>query len=185
MNAGNDVIESLVANRGDFLRFLERRLDRATAEDVLQDSFVRSLGRANQIEPETAVAWFYQVLRNALIDRARRRGTLNAALERLKRDVGDEHAPAPDTRDAACPCIGRLARTLSPDQEAVLSAVAVEGQTVGQFAQARGIRPGTAAVRAFRARNSLKKQVLASCGQCAERGCIDCTCHENRPRAYQ
>lgn len=110
-----DVVDQLVKSHREFLGFLERRLqNRAQAEDLLQEAFVRGLPKLEGVEPEGAVAWFYQVLRNALIDHARRRGTSAAALEKLARELGDAHEPAPDTRDAICRCVGDLAKTLKP-----------------------------------------------------------------------
>jgi RNA polymerase sigma-70 factor (ECF subfamily) len=32
-------------------------------------------------------------------------------------------------------------------------------------------------VRVHRARRALHKQLLHTCGVCAQRGCLDCTCH--------
>ncbi|MFT3712851.1 MAG: sigma-70 family RNA polymerase sigma factor [Archangium sp.] len=178
MNAEGAVLEKLVASHREFLRFLERRLggDRAQAEDVLQDAFVRSLPHAQDVELETAVAWFYRVLRNALIDRARRAGASQLALEKLTRELGDEHQPAPDTRDAICQCIGQLAGTLKPEYAQALSALEVEGQSVADFASTHGITTNNANVRVHRAREALKKQVKSACGTCAEHGCVDCTC---------
>lgn len=173
---GRDVIETLVASHRGFLRFLESRVDRATAEDVLQDAFVRGLKSAGSVEPQTAVTWFYQVLRNALIDRARRTGASTAAIDRLTKELGDAHEPSPDTRDAICQCIGQLAQTLKPEYAQAISALEVEGQSLQDFANTAGITANNAAVRVHRARESLKKQVKASCGSCAEHGCVDCTC---------
>lgn len=173
----DDVVQRLVAGHRDFLAFLERRVgSRAQAEDLLQDAFVRGLPRVGEVAPEAAVGWFYRVLRNALIDRARRRGVSEAALERLAQELGDEREPAPDTRDAICRCVGQLAKTLKPEYAAAIEALEVEGQTLAQFAAAQGITANNAAVRAHRARAALKQQVTASCGTCAEHGCVDCTC---------
>jgi RNA polymerase sigma-70 factor (ECF subfamily) len=177
----SEVLETLVASHRDFLRFLERRVDRATAEDVLQDAFVRGLQAAADVEPETARAWFYQVLRNALVDRARRSGASAAAIERLTKELGDSHEPSPDTRDAICQCIGQLAQTLKPEYAAAITALEVEGRSLQDFASTAGITANNAAVRVHRAREALKKQVKASCGSCAEHGCVDCTCRKNVP----
>ena len=69
------VAHVLVENHRAFLRFLERRVgDRALAEDVLQDGFVRNLDRLSDMPDEGLVPWFYRVLRNAAIDRLRRMG---------------------------------------------------------------------------------------------------------------
>lgn len=175
------VIDTLVQSHREFLRFLERRVDRATAEDVLQDAFVRGLQGAGRVEPETARAWFYQVLRNALIDRARRSGATSAAIDRLTRELGDEAEPSPDTRNAICQCIGQLAQTLKPEYAAALTALEVEGQSLQAFASSAGITANNAGVRVHRAREALKKQVRASCGSCAEHGCVDCSCRRKAP----
>lgn len=173
----NEVVQRLVAGHRDFLAFLERRVgSRAQAEDLLQDAFVRGLPKAGGVAPEAAVGWFYQVLRNALIDQARRKGTSAAALEKLARELGDELEPSPDTRDAICRCVGQLAKTLKPEYAQAIEAIEVEGQSLASFASATGITANNAAVRVHRAREALKKQVTASCGSCAEHGCLDCTC---------
>ena len=72
-----DVLRLLLDNHARFLSFLERRVgSRDEAEDILQEAFVRSIGRTESLRSaESATAWFYRVLRNALIDHHRREGT--------------------------------------------------------------------------------------------------------------
>ena len=61
-------IDRPVANHREFLRFVERRIgNRAVAEEIVQDAFVRSLDRGGEIR-DSVVGWFYGVLRNAVID---------------------------------------------------------------------------------------------------------------------
>lgn len=177
MSSSDDAVTRLVASHRDFLAFLERRVgSRAQAEDLLQEAFVRGLPKVAAVEPDAVVGWFYQVLRNALVDLARRRGTSEAALEKLAKELGDEVEPSPDTRDAICRCVGELAKTLKPEYAAAIAAIEVEGQSLAEFAASAGITANNAAVRVHRARESLKKQVKASCSTCAEHGCVDCTC---------
>lgn len=45
-----------------------------------------------------------------------------------------------------------------------------------EFAARVGISTGNAGVRVFRAREALRRQVVASCGTCAEHGGVDCRC---------
>jgi RNA polymerase sigma factor (sigma-70 family) len=177
MTASNETVERLIAGHRDFLSFLERRTgNRAEAEELLQVAFVRGLANAPRVAPEAAVGWFYQVLRNALIDQARRRGVAASALERLAVELGDEHEPSPDTREAICRCVSNLARNLKPEYAAAIQAVEVEGRSLGDFANAEGITANNAGVRVHRAREALKKEVKACCGSCADHGCLDCTC---------
>jgi len=57
-----DVISVLVANHREFLTYVERRVgDRALAEEILQEAFVKSLDKADQIR-DSAVGWFWPKL---------------------------------------------------------------------------------------------------------------------------
>jgi len=69
-----------------------------------------------------------------------------------------------------------LSATLKPEYRDALERIEVQGVAVKDFADERGITPSNAAVRIFRAREALRKQVAVSCGTCAEHGCIECTC---------
>src|SRR5690606_39544723 len=59
-------VRVLVDNHRQFLGFLERRVgSRAVAEDLLQEAFVRGLDKLDHLRSEeSAIAWFYRVLRN-------------------------------------------------------------------------------------------------------------------------
>ena len=87
--AEQTVVERLVENRHEFLAFLQRRLgSRALAEDILQEAFTRSLTKANQLEnEESAVAWFYRILRNAVTDHQRKSGSATRKLEQFSREL--------------------------------------------------------------------------------------------------
>jgi RNA polymerase sigma factor (sigma-70 family) len=173
-----DVVDTLVANHREFLGFLTKRIgDRTVAEDLLQETFVRSLDRIDTLrDGESVVAWFYRSLRNAVIDSYRRKGAADRKLERLAQEL--EAAPQPDaeTERAVCQCVGRLANTLKPEYAAALRRIEVDGLSMQDFAQEAGVTAGNAAVRVFRAREALRKQVRASCGTCADHGCLDCHC---------
>ena len=179
MDAPNaEVAERLVDSHRTFLSFLERRLsDRALAEDILQDAFVKSIERGGELrEDEAAVAWFYRMLRNAIIDHERRNSARNRALERLAREMREAVEPPHELRGAICACVGRLASTLKPEYAAAIQRVEVDGTSMQTFANENGITPNNAAVRVFRAREALREQVRASCGTCAEHGCVECSC---------
>ncbi len=174
----SNIVDKLVGNHRAFLGFLERRVgSRAEAEDLLQEAFVKSIGQADTLrDDESAVAWFYRMLRNALIDRHRRQGASSRALEAFARELDEAAVPSPDTQDAVCACVKTLADTLKPEYADALQRIEVDGLSVQGYAAEAGIEPNNAAVRVHRARAALRKQVLASCGTCAEHGCADCTC---------
>lgn len=178
--ARDELLSVMAENRRAFLSFLERRVGhRETAEDLLQESFARSMDRV-PLEPEESVtAWFYRVLRNGVIDHYRRRGASERALASLQTELEEApHEPSPDERDAVCRCVTRLSETLKPEYALALRRVEVDGVSVRDLASEVGITPNNAAVRLFRARETLRKRVVRWCGSCAERGCVDCTCGE-------
>jgi RNA polymerase sigma factor (sigma-70 family) len=168
----------LVDNHRQFLSFLERRLgDRALAEDILQDAFVKSLQKEEDARDETSsVAWFYRTLRNAVIDHYRRTGARSRALEVLARELEDAVEPPPELHDEICGCVTRLASTLKPEYETAIRRIDLNDIPVQTFAAEAGITPNNASVRVFRAREALRKQVKASCGTCADHGCLECSC---------
>jgi RNA polymerase sigma factor (sigma-70 family) len=173
-----EVVRALVANHRQFLGFLERRVhSRAVAEDILQDAFVKSTTKLDTLRSdESVVAWFYRVLRNAVIDHRRRMGASDRKLNAFGQEVENWLEPDVEMRGAICRCVGELAATLKPDYAEALRTVEVEGVTVKDYAQRAGISASNAGVRVFRAREALRKQVVRSCGTCAEHGCLDCTC---------
>jgi RNA polymerase sigma-70 factor (ECF subfamily) len=174
-------VQRLVESRHEFLSFLERRVgSRALAEDILQEAFARSLTHAYQLQSdESAVAWFYRILRNAVTDYQRRRAAGSRKLDELSRQL--EEPSEPEVQAAVCQCVKGLAATLKPEYAAVLQAVEVEGMAVKDFAESAGISKGNAAVRVFRAREALKQQLERCCGSCADDQCRDCTCHSAVP----
>jgi RNA polymerase sigma-70 factor (ECF subfamily) len=178
--ARDELLGVMAENRRAFLSFLERRVGhRETAEDLLQESFARSLDKVPLEAEESVTAWFYRVLRNGLIDHYRRRGVADRALAALQKEL-DEASPEPaaDERDAVCRCVTRLSETLKPEYALALRRVEVEGVSVRDYASEAGITANNAAVRLFRARETLRKRVVRWCGSCAEQGCVDCTCGE-------
>ena len=130
MNADRTL--QLVDNHRRFLAFLERRLgDRALAEDILQDAFVKSLQKGEDVRDETSsVAWFYRTLRNAVIDHYRRTGARTRALASFAHELGDAVEPPPEMHDEICGCVTRLASTLKPEYEAAILRIDVEGVSV-------------------------------------------------------
>lgn len=174
-----EVARVLVGNHRQFLAFLEKRVgSRASAEDILQEAFVRSMSKLDTLRSdESAVAWFYRVLRNAVIDHRRRAGAAERKLAAFGREMEDHAEPDVEMQSAICRCVSELAGTLKEEYAEALRQIDVEGVAVKDFASAAGISTSNAGVRVFRAREALRKQVVRSCGTCAEHGCLNCTCN--------
>lgn len=171
-----EVVAALVANHREFLRFVEKRTgNRALAEEILQDAFVRSLGRTDEIE-ESAVGWFYRVLRNAVVDHQRRQQAAHRRLDAFAGELAAQGGGEEELARTVCACVTRLAAALKPEYADALRHIDVEGLPVKDYAVTAGISASNAGVRIFRARAALKKAMAASCGTCAEHGCYDCSC---------
>ena len=170
----NDHVDTLVASHREFLSFVQRRVgDRALAEEIVQDALVRNLDKLGEIR-ESVVGWFYRVLRNAIVDHARRRAADDRRLAKLASEL--ETSDDFELRDSVCQCVKQLAATLKPEYADALEQIDIAGMPVKQYAEQQGISASNAGVRVFRAREALRNQVVRACGTCAEHGCFDCTC---------
>lgn len=174
-----EVTALLLENKRRFLAFLQKRTSSPQlAEEILQDAFLKAIEKGSQLRnDEGAVAWFYRLLRNALIDNYRKQGTTQKALETktvedaLQRDGRDA-----ELENAICQCIATLLPTLKDEYASVLKKVDLEEKKIAEVAKEAGLTPNTTSVRLRRARLALKKQLERSCGACATHGCLDCTC---------
>jgi RNA polymerase sigma-70 factor (ECF subfamily) len=173
-------VDLLVANHRRFLAFLERRTgSREEAEDILQDAFVRGVERAGSVRDEdSVVAWFFRVLRNAVVDRHRRRAKDAKALDEIAGRIAAEGDP--ELERAICDCIAGLVPLLHADYAELIRRVDLGGEAIGALAAERGVSAGSARVRLHRARAALRREVERTCRTCAEHGCLDCSCGAGR-----
>lgn len=170
------LLSHLLAHRTEFLGFLCARVGDATeAEDILQAAYTRAIEKAEQIKhTETVVAWFYRILRNALVDHYRRNDARTRAHEQFA-------AEAPVSYEAEfeanlCACVGPVVQTLKPEYRKVLERIDLGSESITDFAQAEGTTPNNASVRLHRARRAAAKKLTQVCGACAEHKWLDCTC---------
>jgi RNA polymerase sigma factor (sigma-70 family) len=172
-----EAIANLVLQHKQFLRFVQRRVDSlTTAEDIVQSAYTRAIEQVSTLRNEESVAaWFYRVLRNAVIDHYRHRSVEDRALERWAQDL-TAVAPDPDTEEIVCECIDQVIPTLKPSYSEILREVDLADKSLESFADKTGITRGNATVRIHRARQALKKQLMLVCSICARHGCVNCTC---------
>jgi len=171
------VLHALLDQRRQFLRFLERRVSPATAEDILQNAYLKALERAGELRKgESATAWFYRILRNAVIDFYRHRGVEDRALTQWAAQLETTIEPDDLTRDIVCKCIARVLPSLNPNYAEILSRVDLDESSLSAFAAAAGITAANATVRIHRARKALKQALIATCGTCSTHGCLNCNC---------
>ena len=161
-----------------FTAFVRGRIgDPHLAADVVQDSLLKALKSANQLrDDESAVAWFYRILRHSIIDLYRRRATSQTALDRLEREL---NAP-PDKEEerAICGCIESLIPALNTDYAELIRRLDLAGESPETVSAALGMTTNNLRVRHHRARRQLRERLEQTCRMCAKHGCLDCTCQD-------
>jgi RNA polymerase sigma factor (sigma-70 family) len=174
------LIRVLSGERARFVRLARRRVrTEADAEDIVQQALLRAAERAASVEETArARAWFYRVLRNAIVDHHRkspgdRDRREDAELEDIAEDAVVE-APTP------CACGPRLLDGLRPNYAEAIRRVDLEGEEPSSAAAALGISQGNLDVRLHRARRNLRNEVRAYCGVGTHRPCLDCSCDDQR-----
>jgi RNA polymerase sigma-70 factor (ECF subfamily) len=175
------VVARLAAGHARFLAFLERRVhSREEAEEILQEAFVRALAQGEALrDEESATAWFYRVLRNALVDHHRRGEARKRALNAAAQEPEEPQAGLDaELMRTVCACIGDLVGTLKPEYADAIKRVDLEEQSVADYAERAGVSKNNAGVRLHRARKALLQSVQECCGTCATHGCFDCQCKQ-------
>lgn len=173
---------ALNAQRRAFKAFLVARVgSEAEADDILQNGLVKALNSADTLHDDARLTgWFYQLLRNAVIDHYRARAAgqrRDDALGTLVSRLGEDLAAAPaEWEPQVCACLGRVVDSLKPRHAALLRRVELEGASVQAAARELGLTPNNASVTLHRARAELREKLRAFCGACADGACLDCDC---------
>jgi RNA polymerase sigma-70 factor (ECF subfamily) len=146
-------------------RYLRRRADPATADDVLGDVLLVLWRRLDDVPAEAGLAWSYGVARRCLANALRAAARQQQLVDRLAQPAP---APTEDTELSEA-----LARLPDPDRE-ILRLWAWEQLPAREMALALGISANAASIRLHRATKKLKRQMTprkdaAASGQLAER----------------
>lgn len=170
------------AQRNAFKAFLTARVGSAAeAEDILQNGLLKAVQRAGELQDDAKLtAWFYQLLRHAIVDHYRSRGARTRrddALGQLVASLGEDVSPAPKAWEAQlCRCLGSVVDTLKPQHAELLRRVDLNGELVQAAAQALKLTANNASVTLHRARRELRAKLEIFCGACATGACLDCNC---------
>ncbi|MDQ6732852.1 MAG: sigma-70 family RNA polymerase sigma factor [Nitrospirota bacterium] len=176
------MIQRLVQNESAFRTFLRRRIwDDALAEDLLQQSFIKAVEHQHSLQhDDSAVAWFYRVLRNALIDYYRSHGAEarrnEAFLQELKIFGADQEPPIDEMKTAVCMCLHHLLPGLHSNYAELIRRIDLEGESLKTVAEELKMTQNNLRVRLHRARQALRAGLEQSCGVCSQHGCLNCTC---------
>lgn len=181
----------LLDNQKAFLGFLRKHLpSQEIAEDVLQHSLLKAVRAGADLESrDSAVGWFYRILRNSLTDFYRARAVDGRRADGLLNEMqaaGEDSIPPPDDELSreVCACFTRLLPTLKPEYAEMIRRIDLGGETPAAVAESAGISYNNLMVRLHRSRQALRSRLEASCGACTRHGCLDCTCgHGESPPA--
>lgn len=172
------VEESLVENLHVFTAFVRNRVGSADlAADVVQESLVKALQSDKQpSNEEDAIAWFYRILRNSIIDLYRRDSARKSAFEKFERELSE--LPDAESEKVLCQCFKRLLPHLPENYRDVLQRIDLDGEDSNAVATDLKLTRNNLTVRLHRARNYLRDELTKNCRACAKHGCLDCTCGE-------
>lgn len=145
-------------------RYLLRRTDAATADDVLSETLLVCWRRLDELptEPDQTIPWVIVVARNLLANaqRAERRRTrLVGKIIALDPPASSFHDASPDHPAGADAVQDALTRLRSADAE-LLRLWAWDGLESPQLATVLGISSNAAAIRLHRAKARLKEELV-------------------------
>lgn len=176
----SSAVEVLLAQQARFRAFLLTRLGNdAEVDDLLQNGLVKALESADSVrDGDKLTAWFYQVLRNSIVDHVRSR---NAAHNR--EDAWTQQASVETDCEASksiCHCFEALLPELKPREAELIRRVELGNESLADAANALGMTPNNASVTLHRARKALRERLEAFCGSCATGACLDCDCETDQ-----
>jgi RNA polymerase sigma-70 factor (ECF subfamily) len=138
--------------------------DRALAEDLAQEGFLRVYQRLNTFDPERKFSsWFFQVLRNVTIDYLRVNRPQTSSLDELQEEghyvpVVDRESLSPEelaTRGELASAMTAALARIRPEYREVVVLRYQEGLTHPEIAEMLGLPAGTVKTYLHRARKEL------------------------------
>lgn len=169
-------VEPLLAERQKLLAYTRSKLaDPNLAEDVLQESLLKALRAAPELQDEEKLLpWFYRILNNAIIDTYRRHGVEDRSLQKFARE--QDWTVEPEDEATLCVCFRELLSTLKPEYAVLIDELELNNGDPADVAARLNLTRNNLKVRRHRARQALRKRLEESCRMCATHGCLDCTC---------
>jgi RNA polymerase sigma-70 factor (ECF subfamily) len=144
------------------LAFLAYRLgDRATAEDVLADTFERALRSRRRLDPARGdgKSWLYTIALNLVRDRVRRAAVEQRAVERVGRQEIADAAPDTAARVELRQTVDDALTVLSAEEREAVALRYGADLTAPQIAQLLGLPLTTVEGRIYRALRRLRAEL--------------------------
>jgi len=146
--------DALRITSADLLAYLERRVGRNDASDLLGETMVVAWRRITELpdDPEHARMWLFGIARTTLLNHARGEGRRWALSDRLRNQTPVRTAPAADQGIEVRDAIGRL----DPDLAEIVRLVHWEQLSLVQVAKILDIPDSTVRGRYARAKEELR-----------------------------
>ena len=140
-----------------FQFFLAQCRNRAEAEDLLQDFWLRiHKARATFRPGEPLMPWLYAIARRVRVDHYRKNRRMKE-FEIVTEQLPDKAAP--NAAQPADPKIGDLLKSLPASQREVVLLLKVSGLSLEEVARTTGVSIGSVKQKAHRAYESLRKRL--------------------------
>jgi RNA polymerase sigma-70 factor (ECF subfamily) len=145
-------------------QFIRRRVsDEVTAEDVLQDVFLKIHQHVETLKDVKKLeSWIYQIARNAIID-AYRESRPTITLEGQEVLDMPEELPDDDIVSELLPCVRAMVNSLPAVDRQALVLTEYQGLTQKELSARLGLSFSGAKSRVQRAREKLKQMLLECC----------------------
>jgi RNA polymerase sigma-70 factor (ECF subfamily) len=161
--SNNNSIESIWIKYYDqLLNFILKRVsDKATAEDILQNVFLKIISNIDTLHDSTKLKnWLFQITRNAIIDHFRKPIKTESIYSDLPEEADEKESELmEEVGNWISPFIGRLPKKY---QEA-LNLSELDGMSQKDLATHLGISYSGAKARVQRGRAMLKKELMECC----------------------
>ena len=171
----------LLDERTKLLAFVRKKIsDPELAEDVLQDSLLKAIKAAPELQnKERIIPWFYRIVNNVIIDTYRHQEVETRHLETYgpREDVVVE----PEDETTLCACFRALLPSLPADYAELIETLELNEGDPAAVADRLQITRNNLKVRRHRARQALRQRLEETCRICAKHGCLDCTCESPLP----
>lgn len=140
---------------GELVRFVRTKVkDRSTAEDIVQDVFIKVHTRAGQLKDEEKVSgWIFQITRNAVADHFRK---TSRTVEPVNIDWESSYN---EFNDCVARCLRALMGTLPDTYKIPLQLAELDDLSQYEIAERLNISYSGARSRVQRARRMLKQKL--------------------------
>lgn len=145
------------ATQADVWRYVAYLVDRASADDLTQETYLRAFKGLKAFRGDTAArVWLLTIARRTVVDHFRKQGrrpVVSTHLDAMP-DVGDRIGPvSPDPSSAVA--LRSLIERLDPDKRSAFVLTQVTGLSYAEAAEACEVPIGTIRSRVARAREDL------------------------------